>query len=90
MLCPEDFPFASGDSKIELAAEATISVPDHGLDFDRTVSQFERSILMQALEKTSGTRSRPRTCWGLSGRHWRQSCGHWQPNVEPASACGRF
>ena len=65
MLCPEDFPFASGDSKIELAAAATISVPDHGLDFDHTVSQFERSILMQALEKTSGNKKQAADMLGL-------------------------
>jgi len=63
-LAPEDFP-SSGESKAESAASAIVSVPDHGLDFDHTVSQFERSILMQALEKTSGNKKQAADMLGL-------------------------
>jgi transcriptional regulator with GAF, ATPase, and Fis domain len=42
-----------------------IAVPDHGLDFDRTVSQFEKSILMQALEKTAGNKKMAADMLGL-------------------------
>ncbi|HTM51535.1 MAG TPA: sigma-54 dependent transcriptional regulator [Bryobacteraceae bacterium] len=67
MLEPEDFPMESTDSKMEAAAVGgpTISVPDHGLDFERTVSQFERSILMQALEKTAGNKKQAADMLGL-------------------------
>ena len=47
------------------AGGPTISVPDHGLDFEQTVGQFERSILMQALEKTSGNKKQAADMLGL-------------------------
>src|SRR6266852_8009265 len=66
-LFPDDFPSQSSESKFAAAAAAgpAISVPDHGLDFDRTVSQFERSILMQALEKTAGNKKEAADMLGL-------------------------
>ena len=67
-LCPEDFPFPSGEPRFAMAAAAagpSISVPDHGLDFEQTVSQFERSILRQALEKTSGNKKQAADMLGL-------------------------
>jgi DNA-binding NtrC family response regulator len=33
-----------------------IAVPDHGLDFERTVGQIELSLLAQALQKTNGNK----------------------------------
>jgi DNA-binding NtrC family response regulator len=33
-----------------------VRVPDDGLDFERTVSRIERSILDQALERTGGNK----------------------------------
>jgi DNA-binding NtrC family response regulator len=33
-----------------------VAVPDHGLDFERTVGSFELSILEQALRKTGGNK----------------------------------
>ena len=68
VLCPEDFPFQAGKSKFATAAATagpTISVPDHGLDFEQTVSQFERNILRQALEKTSGNKKQAADMLGL-------------------------
>src|SRR5207247_799852 len=66
-LAPEDFPIQSGESKLSAAAPAglTITVPDHGLDFEQTVSQFERSILTQALEKTAGNKKQAAEMLGL-------------------------
>jgi DNA-binding NtrC family response regulator len=64
VLTPGDFPqqaLSSGSA----AAPAAISVPDHGLDFDRTVSQFEKSILTQALEKTAGNKKQAADMLGL-------------------------
>jgi DNA-binding NtrC family response regulator len=65
MLCAEDFVLPAAESNIESAAPASISVPDHGLDFEHTVSQFERSILMQALQKTSGNKKQAADMLGL-------------------------
>jgi DNA-binding NtrC family response regulator len=65
VLIPADFPAAGSDSKFQAAAAAGISVPDHGLDFEQTVSQFERSILMQAMEKTAGNKKQAADMLGL-------------------------
>jgi DNA-binding NtrC family response regulator len=70
ILTPEDFPAPPAASAFAAAAAAgsaapAISVPDHGLDFDHTVSQFERSILMQALEKTAGNKKQAADMLGL-------------------------
>ncbi|MCU1259548.1 MAG: sigma54 specific transcriptional regulator, Fis family, partial [Bryobacterales bacterium] len=40
----------------ERMSHDSISVPDHGLDFEETVSRFERSILSQALRMTRGNK----------------------------------
>jgi DNA-binding NtrC family response regulator len=65
ILIPADFPAAGADSKFQAAAASGISVPDHGLDFEQTVSQFERSILMQAMEKTAGNKKQAADMLGL-------------------------
>jgi DNA-binding NtrC family response regulator len=41
-----------------LQLASSVSVPDHGLDFERTVGRFEREILEQALRKTNGNKKR--------------------------------
>jgi len=61
ILTPDDFPLQA----TSVSAPAPVSVPDHGLDFDRTVSEFERSILMQALEKTAGNKKQAADMLGL-------------------------
>jgi DNA-binding NtrC family response regulator len=57
-LCPSDFPLpAPSEGKpLPVAAAAAIRLPDDGLDFERTVSRIERSILSQALERTGGNK----------------------------------
>jgi DNA-binding NtrC family response regulator len=65
ILSPADFPAPGADSKFLTAAAGAISVPDHGLDFEQTVSQFERSILMQAMEKTAGNKKQAADMLGL-------------------------
>ncbi len=57
-LYPGDFPLP-GPALLkarETDRTASISVPDYGLDFEETVSHFERSILSQALRKTGGNK----------------------------------
>jgi DNA-binding NtrC family response regulator len=57
-LGPDDFPLAAPlRTRAAAAAEIPlISVPDHGLDYDRTLAEIERSILGQALRKTGGNK----------------------------------
>jgi DNA-binding NtrC family response regulator len=64
-LTPADFPFPGGESKFTPASSTTICVPDHGLDFDETVTRFERSILMQAMEKSAGNKKQAADMLGL-------------------------
>ena len=68
-LTAADFSLLGAECKFATAAAgagpATISLPDHGLDFEHTVSQFERSILKQAMEKTSGNKKQAADMLGL-------------------------
>ena len=54
-LYPTDFHLPPAQSRPTPVGEI-VSVPDEGLDFDETVSRIERSILQQALQKTSGNK----------------------------------
>ena len=57
-LTTADFPLPS-DRRMEAAllpGSPLISVPDGGLDYERTVAEIERSILEQALRKTNGNK----------------------------------
>ncbi len=69
VLSPADFPLQAPLSKTAtppvMAGNPTISVPDHGLDFEHIVGEFEKSILMQALEKTSGNKKQAADMLGL-------------------------
>ncbi|HEY1204633.1 MAG: sigma-54 dependent transcriptional regulator [Bryobacteraceae bacterium] len=58
VLYPSDFPLPAPSEGKPLAATAapSIRLPDDGLDFERTVSRIERSILSQALERTGGNK----------------------------------
>jgi DNA-binding NtrC family response regulator len=63
ILEPADFPLETMTT--QSTAAPAISVPDHGLDFEHTVSAFERSILMQALSRTSGNKKQAAGMLGL-------------------------
>jgi DNA-binding NtrC family response regulator len=58
VLCPSDFPLPppSEGKPLPASAAPSIRLPDDGLDFERTVSRIERSILSQALERTGGNK----------------------------------
>ncbi len=56
LLCPSDFPLASQARPRQPASSVCIAVPDHGLDFEQTVGNFELDILQQALRKTGGNK----------------------------------
>ena len=56
-LYPGDFPLPAAPRRgPSLAVARTYAVPDEGLDFERTVSDIERSILGQALQRTNGNK----------------------------------
>jgi DNA-binding NtrC family response regulator len=57
MLSPADFPVLAMARPRALAAGApVVSVPDGGLDYERTVAGIEKSIIEQALRKTNGNK----------------------------------
>ena len=57
VLRPSDFPLPEPlASKTAMADMPLVSVPDDGLDYDRTLAVIERSILEQALRETGGNK----------------------------------
>lgn len=51
------FPLAADlQTAPSMAPSENLALPDHGLDFEKTVSQFERNILSQALRRTGGNK----------------------------------
>jgi DNA-binding NtrC family response regulator len=57
VLYPSDFRLGASAAPVS-PAPAVISVPDHGLDFEKTVGRIELHILEQALRKTNGNKKR--------------------------------
>lgn len=55
-----DFPnlFSGGDEVSAESGFGPVLVPDEGLDYEETVSRFERSILQQALVRCNGNKAR--------------------------------
>ena len=66
-LLPGDFPLPARRHPIMLPAGAQpfIPLPDHGLDFERTVGSIELNILEQALKKTGGNKKLAAEMLGL-------------------------
>jgi DNA-binding NtrC family response regulator len=56
VLTPMDFPLPAAEPRVLPVNAAGPALPDGGLDFEQTVNEFERSILAQALERTSGNK----------------------------------
>lgn len=56
MLYPSDFPLPRRSRPAMASAPSFVSVPDQGLDFERTVGGIELNILEQALRKTGGNK----------------------------------
>jgi len=67
ILLPGDFPLPPRRHPVAYAAgtQAMIAVPDHGLDFERTVGGIELNILEQALRKTRGNKKLAAEMLGL-------------------------
>ncbi len=68
VLEPFDFPVLSSGSAPRLPvtdASAGVAVPDHGLDFERTIGGIERQILEDVLRRTKGNKSAAASMLGL-------------------------
>jgi DNA-binding NtrC family response regulator len=66
MLSVGDFPCGEGIESMETAnLTHEMEVPDHGLNFEETVSKFERNILTQALRRTRGNKKQAAEMLGL-------------------------
>ncbi len=64
-LYPGDFALSGRAPVMRPGAQPYIAVPDHGLDFERTVGTIERNILEQALQKTGGNKKLAAEMLGL-------------------------
>jgi transcriptional regulator with GAF, ATPase, and Fis domain len=67
VLLPGDFPLPARrhSAAFTAGAQSVIAVPDHGLDFERTVESIELNILEQALRKTRGNKKLAAEMLGL-------------------------
>lgn len=67
VLMPGDFPLPARRHPVAYRAgrQPMIAVPDHGLDFERTVGSIEWNILEQALRKTRGNKKLAAEMLGL-------------------------
>jgi transcriptional regulator with PAS, ATPase and Fis domain len=65
MLVEEDFALPTEPEMGCLRPAEPAYVPDTGLDFDATVSRFERSILEQALSKCAGNKAKAAEILGM-------------------------
>jgi DNA-binding NtrC family response regulator len=67
MLLPGDFPLPPRRHPVayQPGTHPLIAVPDHGLDFERTVGSIELNILEQALRKTRGNKKLAAEMLGL-------------------------
>jgi DNA-binding NtrC family response regulator len=79
-----DFPLPTPLSKARStpAAGPIVSVPDQGMDYERTLAAIERSILEQALQKTGGNKKAAADMLGLK----RTTLSAKVRNLEPAAA----
>jgi len=58
-------PLAEGQVPTPFASKEPVALPAHGLDFEKTVSQFELNILSQALRRTGGNKKMAADMLGL-------------------------
>jgi len=67
VLYPSDFVAALGSERptVAVTVEGAITVPDTGLDYDRTVGGIERQILSDALRKSGGNKTAAAEMLGL-------------------------
>ena len=66
-LVPGDFPIASAGPRpaLQRVPPQSISVPDHGINFEQVVTVFERNLVDQALSKAHGNKTLAADLLGL-------------------------
>ena len=66
-LVPGDFPIASAGPRpaLQRVPPQSISVPDHGINFEQVVTVFERNLVDQALSKARGNKTLAADLLGL-------------------------
>ncbi len=70
-LALDAFPNLAGLQGPQAAANPVGSLPDGGLDLERHLEEYERSILIKALERTRGNRTEAARLLGVSFRSMR-------------------
>jgi DNA-binding NtrC family response regulator len=65
LLDSRDFPFPAVPAISVQASGPAISLPENGMDYQRTVASIERSIIEQALQKTGGNKKAAAEMLGL-------------------------
>jgi two-component system, NtrC family, response regulator PilR len=70
-LALDAFPTLSGLSAAPVPLAAGTALPDAGLDLERVVEDFERSIIIGALDRTGGNRTEAARLLGVSFRSLR-------------------
>jgi len=80
LLDARDFRFPAAPAPaIGAMSGPVISVPDHGMDYERTLARIERSILEQALEKTGGNKKAAADMLGLKRTTLSAKVRHLEP-----------
>ena len=65
MLYPSDFPLPTLSVPRGLGAAPEIQLPQTGLDFDAVVTELERSLLKQALDRSAGNKKQAADLLGI-------------------------
>jgi two-component system response regulator PilR (NtrC family) len=80
----DDLPPLQPSSKIESPTQSG-EIPEDGIDLDRVISDYERSIVQQAMEQSGGVRKRAASLLGISFRSLRYRLTKLGLDTEDAS-----
>jgi two-component system response regulator PilR (NtrC family) len=67
----DTFPSLTGHAAIDVSAGDAPALPETGIDLDRVLEDFERSILIKMMERTKGNRTEAARLLGVSFRSLR-------------------
>jgi DNA-binding NtrC family response regulator len=83
LLDSRDFPFPAAPAMPTLVPNPSISLPDQGMDYQRTVASIERSIIEQALQKTRGNKKAAADMLGLKRTTLSAKVRNFEPGTVP-------
>ena len=66
-----DLPRLRQSAATAAADAAQVAIPEEGFDLDRALADYERTIVMRALEQTGGVRKRAARLLGITFRSLR-------------------